>query len=161
MASITIIEADLKRTEHQQAVLQLVNNYARDPMGNSQDLPQEVRDRLIPGLRAHPTTIIFLAYRGGEAVGIAVCFLGFSTFAAKPLINIHDLAVNPDCRGQGIGQRLLQQVEQKARELSCCKLTLEVQQNNEVAQGLYFGFGFIRAAYDPQAGQVLFLQKPL
>ncbi len=96
-------------------------------MGNSQDLPQEVRNRLIPGLQAHPTTLIFLAYRGDEAVGIAVCFRGFSTFVAKPLLNIHDLAVNPDCRGQGIGHLLLDQVEHRAHELGCCKLTLEVQ----------------------------------
>ena len=161
MSTITIVEADLHRPAHQEAVLRLVNNYARDPMGNGQDLPQNVRDRLIPGLQAHPTTLIFLAYRGDEAVGIAVCFRGFSTFAAKPLINIHDLAVNPDCRGQGIGRLLLQRVEHKAREFGCCKLTLEVQQNNTVAQKLYFGVGFLRATYDPEAGAVLFLQKPL
>ena len=161
MSPITVIQADLDRTDHQDAVLRLVNNYARDPMGNSQDLPQEVRNRLIPGLQAHSTTLIFLAYRGDEAVGIAVCFRGFSTFAAKPLLNIHDLAVNPDCRGQGIGHLLLDQVEHRARELGCCKLTLEVQQNNHVAQGLYHSVGFIRAAYDPEAGRVLFLQKPL
>ncbi len=161
MSTITVVEADLHRPDHQEAILRLVNNYARDPMGNSQDLPQDVCTRLIPGLQAHPTTLIFLAYRGDEAVGIAVCFRGFSTFAAKPLINIHDLAVNPDCRGQGIGRLLLQRVEHTARELGCCKLTLEVQLNNTVAQGLYFGVGFIRATYDPEAGQVLFLQKPL
>ena len=161
MSSLTVIEADLNRSDHQQAVLQLVNNYARDPMGDNQDLPQEVQQRLIPGLQAHPTTMIFLAYRGDEAVGIAVCFLGFSTFAAQPLINIHDLAVNPDCRGQGIGRLLLQHVEQKARDLDCCRLTLEVQQNNTPAQGLYLSFGFVRAEYDPEAGQVLFLRKPL
>ena len=161
MSTITVVEADLHRPDHQEAVLQLVNNYARDPMGNSQDLPQDVYTRLIPGLQAHPTTLIFLAYRGDEAVGIAVCFRGFSTFAAKPLINIHDLAVNPDCRGQGIGRLLLQRVEHTAREFGCCKLTLEVQLNNTVAQGLYFGVGFIRATYDLEAGQVLFLQKLL
>ena len=161
MSTITVVEADLHRPDHQEAILQLVNNYARDPMGNSQDLPQDVCTRLIPGLQAHPTTLIFLAYRGDEAVGIAVCFRGFSTFAAKPLINIHDLAVNPGCRGQGIGRLLLQHVEHTARELGCCKLTLEVQLNNTVAQGLYFGVGFMRATYDPEAGQVLFLQKLL
>ena len=161
MSSITVVEADLNRMDHQEAVLQLINNYARDPMGNSEDLPQDVRERLIPALQDHPTTMIFLAYRGVEAVGIAVCFRGFSTFAAKPLLNIHDLAVNQDCRGQGIGRLLLQHVEQKSRELGYCKVTLEVQQNNTQAQGLYFSFGFVRATYDPEAGKVLFLQKPL
>jgi len=108
--SVQILQADLDRPEHQQAVLELVNNYAMDPMGNGKPLPERVKNELIPGLRKHPATLIFLAYQKSRAVGIAVCFYGFSTFAAKPLINIHDLAVLPDCRGQGIGRILLEAV---------------------------------------------------
>ncbi len=64
-------------------------------MGNGKSLSPEARRALIPGLQEHPTTVIFLAYQGGKAIGVAVCFLGFSTFDAKPLLNIHDLAVLP------------------------------------------------------------------
>ena len=46
-------------------------------------------------------------------VGAAVCFIGFSTFAAKPLINIHDFVVLPAARGKGVGRRLLEAVEKK------------------------------------------------
>jgi len=45
-----------------------------------------------------------------------VCFRGFSTFAAAPLINVHDLAVVPGFRGQGIGRRLLEAVEMYAED---------------------------------------------
>lgn len=139
---IIVTAADLENPQHQHAILMLLNAYARDPMGSGHDLPAEVQARLIPALRQHPTTQIWLAWRGNDAVGIAVCFLGFSTFAARPLLNIHDIAVLPECRGQGVGQRLLEEVEQKGRALGCCKLTLEVREDNQRAQRLYDYMGF-------------------
>jgi ribosomal protein S18 acetylase RimI-like enzyme len=78
-----------------------------------------------------------------QPVGIVTCFVGFSTFAARPLINIHDLYVTGDCRRTGVARSLLETVEQKARELGCCKLTLEVQENNQPALALYGRFGFV------------------
>ena len=34
---------------------------------------ESTRERLIPGLRAFPTSRVFLAYDGSRAVGVAVC----------------------------------------------------------------------------------------
>jgi len=158
---LSIIEADLNRAEHQNAILALTNAYAMDPMGNGGPLPAATLDRLITGLRNHPTTLIFLAYLDGSPVGIANCFRGFSTFAAKPLLNIHDLAVLPQSRGQGVGRELLRAVERKARELGCCKLTLEVLENNKRARQVYADFGFAQATYEESAGAALFYAKPL
>jgi GNAT superfamily N-acetyltransferase len=158
---IEIVEADLDRPEHQQAIVELLDAYSRDPMGDGKPLTEEVRSALIPGLRQHPTTHIFLAYRNGEAVGIATCFRGFSTFSARPLLNIHDLALLPGQRGQGIGMRLLETVERKAREMGCCKLTLEVQENNHRAKHVYTSAGFAQAVYQDEAGPSLFMSKPL
>jgi ribosomal protein S18 acetylase RimI-like enzyme len=161
MLPIEVIEADLDRVEHQQAVIELVDAYAADPMGNGEPLTDDVRRSLISGLQKHPTTIIFLAYHGGNAVGIAVCFRGFSTFAARPLINIHDFAVLPACRGQGIGRRLLEEIGRRAKEMGCCKLTLEVQENNRRARQVYEQAGFAQAQYQAAAGRSLFYSKPL
>src|SRR4029453_5239669 len=105
MQKISIIEANLADPWHQEAIVAMINAYARDPMGTGQDLPAEARRRLIPGLQQHPTTLFFLSLEGHKAVGIAVCFRGFSTFAARPLLNIHDLAVLPEYRGRGVGQQ--------------------------------------------------------
>ena len=160
MQNLVIVEADLDDPKHQDAVLALINAYARDPMGNGQDLSESVRQALIPGLRRHPTSLIFLAFDGQEPVGIAVCFLGFSTFAARPLLNIHDLAVIPAYRGRGVGRRLLEHVEAKGRELGCCKLTLEVREDNHTAQQLYWRVGFKHAA--SEAGtRTWFLERRL
>jgi ribosomal protein S18 acetylase RimI-like enzyme len=161
MERIEIVEADLDRPEHQRAVLDLTDAYATDSMGNGRPLDAEVRRGLIPGLRKHPTTLIFIAYDQGRPAGIATCFYGFSTFAARRLINIHDLAVLPEYRGRGIGHRLLQEVERKARDTSCCKLTLEVQQNNLRARRLYEALGFGPLVYQDGAGEALFLVKAL
>jgi GNAT superfamily N-acetyltransferase len=116
---------------------------------------------LIPALREHPTTMIFLAYRGAEAIGLAICFRGFSTFAARPLLNIHDFYVASAGRGTGIGRFLLLAIEKRAREIGCCKLTLEVLENNHRAMGVYQAAGFKQATYQPEAGGSLFFAKPL
>ena len=75
--SIRYLQADLENEKHQHAVLDMVDAYSRDPMGDGAPLPAEIRERLIPGLRSHPTTLIFLAFDGDTPVGVAVCFLHF------------------------------------------------------------------------------------
>ena len=161
MLSIEIVEANLDRPDHQQMVLDMIDAYAQDPMGNGGPLSTDVKKDLIPGLRNHPTTLVFLAVDQDRAVGIAVCFLGFSTFRARPLINIHDLAVRPAHRGTGAGRRLLAAVEAKARTLGCCKVTLEVQENNRRARTVYESAGFAQAHYQAEAGGALSYAKAL
>ncbi|MGB5571203.1 MAG: GNAT family N-acetyltransferase, partial [Sedimenticolaceae bacterium] len=96
-----------------------------------------------------------LAEHGGRAVGFASCFLGYSTFQARPLLNIHDIAVLAEWRGQSIAQRLLQAIGELARRLGCCRITLEVRTDNPRARQLYE-----RAGFSP--GQCsLFMEKPL
>lgn len=160
-SSIRTVQADLNRPDHQAAVLAMVDAYSRDPMGDGAPLAQAARERLIPGLRAHPTTLVFLAFEGETAVGVAVCFLGFSTFAAKPLVNLHDVSIVPTHRGRGIGRALLAAVEARARELGCCKLTLEVLDQNHRALRTYTAAGFKRYALQPGAGEAIFLTKSL
>lgn len=157
--SVEILEANLSLVAHQEDVLALTAAYALDPMGNGGPLPPESLERLISGLKNQPTTLILLAYMDGKAVGIATCFRGFSTFYAQPLLNIHDLAVLPKFRGQRIGARLLEAVEHHARQLGCCKVTLEVQEKNHRARQVYQRAGFAHAHYSTESGGSLFYQK--
>lgn len=160
-SAIAIVEADLSREDHQRDVVAMVDAYARDPMGNDGPLSDDVYDRLIDGLRGHPTTLVYLAYAGGEVVGIATCFVGFSTFYARPLVNIHDLGVVPAFRGRGVGRELLAAVEAKARELGCCKITLEVLSDNVRARAIYERAGFGPAVYGGNTSGTLFYAKVL
>lgn len=161
MSEVVVMEADLANPLHQEAIVTLLNAYACDPMGGGRPLPEPVRMALIPGLQRHPTTLLWLAWSGPQPVGIAVCFVGFSTFAARPLLNVHDLAVLPDYRRQGIGRMLLEQAAARARALGGCKLTLEVRADNATARQLYARSGFGPMAYAGGTTQTLFLEKLL
>jgi GNAT superfamily N-acetyltransferase len=140
--SILVRPADLEDPDDGCRIVELLDMYSREPLGQAAPLPLEVRQRLVPGLREHPSTLVLLALDGDSAMGIAVCFFGFSTFAARPLLNIHDLAVRPEARGRGVGRALLAAAEQQATQRNCCKMTLEVRNDNHVARQLYRGFGF-------------------
>jgi ribosomal protein S18 acetylase RimI-like enzyme len=142
--NVTIVDADLSRAEDQKALVAMLDSYMRDPMEGGEAPPERIKRDLVPGLRAHPACYVFLAYRDGSPVGFSICFLGFSTFNARPLINIHDIFVDSSVRGMGVGGMLLERIEAKARELNCCRITLEVREDNRVARGLYRKVGFDR-----------------
>ncbi|TWT97925.1 Acetyltransferase YpeA [Botrimarina colliarenosi] len=159
--AMLIRRADLSSTADATAFVAMLDAYSRDPMGDGQPLANDVRERLVPALREHPTTLIWLAFDGDRPVGLLTAFVGFSTFKAKPLINVHDVAVLPETRGRGVGRALLSAVEEHARATGCCKLTLEVLENNTRAKGLYEAVGYQQATYAPEAGGALFYAKPL
>lgn len=160
-STAVVVQANLDRADHQEAILTLTNAFALDPMGGSSPLPSNTQVRLIEGLRTHPTTLIFLAYIGSTPVGIATCFRGFSTFLAKPLLNIHDLAVVPTHRNKGIGQLLVSAVARAGKDSGCCKVTLEVQESNRGARHFYERVGFSPAPYGDDAGRTLFYTRSL
>ena len=140
--SLKIEPADLDNPQHQRAVLHLLDMYSRDPMGNSAALPVPTRNALIEGLRNHPTSLVLLALVDDDYVGLCVCFEVFSTFQAKPILNIHDLAVDPRHRNLGVGRALLERAETLALESGCCRVTLEVRIYNKPAKHLYRSLGF-------------------
>ena len=158
---VHVSKADLTDPRDAGGIVAVVNSYALDAVGGGKPLPPDVRERLVPALRNHPTTLVLLAYAGEEPVGVAVCFFGLSTFTARPLLNIHDLAVMPSYRGTGVGRALLQAVEQHARLAGCCKLTLEVRDDNTRARSLYRSFGFGDFVVGDDQTPTRFLAKPL
>lgn len=161
--AVRVLPVDLADAAQAEAWLELLDHYARDPMGGGEPLSGFARAHLVSRLQAQPGFHGALAWRDGEAapVGLINCFAGFSTFAAQPLLNIHDLVVRAETRGQGVGQSLLDWAAQRALALGCCKLTLEVLTNNATALRAYARAGFAPYTLDPAAGQAIFLQKSL
>ena len=141
--------------------LKLLDHYAHDPMGGGSGLTDFTKSHLRDALKNLPTFHGALAFDGDQAIGLINCFTGFSTFSAKPLLNIHDVVVHADWRGKGVGQLLLQWAEDRARQLGCCKLTLEVLSNNQRAMAAYQSAGYAPYMLDPAAGNALLLQKYL
>jgi ribosomal protein S18 acetylase RimI-like enzyme len=157
-----IIDADLENEAQLRGILDVLDAYAREPAGGEEPISANVRERLIRDLRNVDIAVVLAAVDDAdEVVGIAVCFRGYSTFKAQPLLNIHDLAVLPSQRGRGVGRALLAAAEDKARADGCCKLTLEVLDDNVGARRLYERFGFGDGGPGERETTTLFMQKPL
>lgn len=163
---IHVREADLADPADGAALLMLLDAYARDAMGDGRPLGRETCNCLVPALRQVADALVLLAFAANDEaaadwrpVGAAVCFGGFSTFRARALLNIHDLAVLPGWRRHGIATRLLAAVEAAARARGCCKVTLEVRGDNAGARRLYdrLGYGAGSSGGDPV--HYLFLEK--
>ncbi|QEG22497.1 GNAT family N-acetyltransferase [Mariniblastus fucicola] len=159
--SVEIQNVDFNDSEQSQQFLMLMDQYACDPMGGGKPLGPVVRDTLVEELQKQSSFNAAIAYVDGQPAGLVNYIEGFSTFAAKPLINIHDLAVHSDFRGRGLSHQLLAFVEKEAEKLGCCKLTLEVLAENLIAKNSYGKFGFEPYQLSEAGGPAQFWQKKL
>ena len=158
---LEIIQADLTRSEHAQAYLTLMSHYASDPMGGAEDLSNFAKQNLVKRLLARQDVFIVLAFKDKQPAGLLTAIEGFSTFACKPLFNVHDVVVFKDFRGQGVSGLLFAGIEKIAKARSCCKITLEVLEGNEVAKKAYAKLGFAGYQLDPEFGNAQFWTKSL
>lgn len=161
MDKIEIVKADMGNAFHAAAVVEMVDSYASDPMGGGNGLSKTAKENLPSGLSAFPTAHVFIGFLGDQAIAAAICFLGYSTFQAKPLMNVHDMIVKNGFRGKGVGKQVLEAVEAKAAELGCCKMTLEVREDNGRAKGLYSSFGFRNMDFGGAENRVTFMEKKM
>lgn len=143
------------------AVIALLDEYARDPMGGGEPLDDDVRAALVPALKATQGAFSVIARADGVAVGLANCFMGFSTFAARPLVNIHDMVVTAAQRGKRVGRAMFAVIEAVARDRGADKVTLEVLEGNASARALYASLGYGAYTLDPDFGAAMFWQKRL
>ncbi len=146
MPGITIRLADLTAPEDRAAICRLTREYSATVFNDGSFLSDEVLARLPDAMLAHGGIRTFMAFDdSGSAVGLATCITSFSTFAAAPVLNIHDLCVTETQRGQGVGALLLEAVEAAAREQGYAKVTLEVVHDNP-ARRLYARAGLVEDA---------------
>jgi GNAT superfamily N-acetyltransferase len=158
---IELVTADYRDPRHARAVVALLDTYARDPAGGGMPLAPEVLAALPEALASRPQAFSVLAFEGEAPVGLVNCIEGFSTFACRPLVNVHDVVVLASHRGRRITQRMLQRVEQEARARGACKLTLEVLSGNRSALRAYEREGFANYQLDRSFGSAVFLHKKL
>lgn len=163
---LLICRADYAKPVHARALVALLDAYAQDPMGGAEPLSAYARAHLVAELAARPQAFSVLAFDrtvGGAdhtlPVGLVNCMEGFSTFACRALVNVHDVVVLPSHRGQRVGEQMLALVEQIAHERGACKLTLEVLEGNASAIKLYQRIGFAAYQLDPAMGSAQFFQK--
>ena len=165
MDSLYVTEINYNLESHRLALRELLSDYGKEMQargdGGAPGLSASVKLRIVEEMKKRPTIHCVLAFADTAPAGLIVAIEGFSTFAALPLLNIHDVVVSPAFRGQGISKKLLKEAENIARRIGCCKLTLEVQENNQRARHLYEKNGFESYVLDPNMGKVLYMQKKL
>jgi ribosomal protein S18 acetylase RimI-like enzyme len=143
MNDITV--CDYSNPAHKQAVASLINTYIGDEMGGGNLLSQEEQQCMVEGLSSHPKAVVLLAQDTGVFVGLLTAFENFSTFTAKPMINIHDVFVLEEYRGKGYGRKLMNAIINEAEKRKCSRVTLEVRKDNRKAQNMYQSLGFEEA----------------
>jgi ribosomal protein S18 acetylase RimI-like enzyme len=158
-AALLVVRADYNNPVHARALVDMLDAYAQDPAGGGSPLSTFARENLAAELAKRPAAFSVLAFDGPQVVGLVNCIEGFSTFACKPLVNVHDVAVAATHRGRRVGEKMLALAEQVARERGACKLTLEVLSGNRSANTLYARIGFVSYQLDPAMGDAQFLQK--
>jgi len=142
LAKIEFAFCDFGNEYHCTMIAELINQYIEDPMGGGKPLGKLQQLRMVDGLANHQSCLVLFATIEETIVGMATCFINFSTFNAKHFLNIHDLIVIKELRGIGIGSLLLQKCIDISKERNYCKVTLEVRNDNTVAQSVYKNLGF-------------------
>lgn len=84
----------------------------------------------------NPTSLYLVAHEGDRLVG----FIGASVIGEE--VHILTIAVHPERRRHGYGERLLLALLGRAYERGARHATLEVREGNQAARGLYSKYGF-------------------
>lgn len=154
-----ITRTDLDNPTDIADLTRLLNEYAGNESGGGEPLGDAVLQALPVALKSCPTYIGLIARQDNQAIGLVNAFWSVSTFKARRLLNIHDIAVSVSAQRQGVGRRLLREIESVANDLDCCKITLEVLEGNHKAVALYRLMGFETYQLHPAMGSAQFMQK--
>ena len=82
--------------------------------------------------------MILLAERGTEVVA----FLSVEVYRQEGYIYLDDLSVTEECRGRGVGTRLIRLAEEYARKIGIPAIVFHVERSNERAHRLYRRLGY-------------------
>jgi GNAT superfamily N-acetyltransferase len=90
---------------------------------------------------APPRVFCDIAEQDGEAVGFAVWFYSYSTFAGRHGVYLEDLFVRPDVRGAGAGKALLARLARRCLEEDLPRLDWAVLDWNAPSIAFYDRLG--------------------
>jgi ribosomal protein S18 acetylase RimI-like enzyme len=114
-----------------------------DPMGACDTGLNKLQQlRLVDALANHSNALVVFLIYDELIVGYAVGFFNISTFFARTMLNIHDFFIDSAQRSHGLGTELMMHLVDIASKRKCCKITLEVREDNEIAMKIYKAIGF-------------------
>lgn len=79
-----------------------------------------------------------------KIIGLALIYVTFSSLALNKILILNDLFVDNSARKNGIGEKLILQTVEFAKELGLNTIRLRTAKTNNAAQKLYHKMGFIR-----------------
>ena len=93
---------------------------------------------------------IFIAFDDkikDKAVGFSLIYPTFSSPLLSKILILNDLYVDSTIRKNGIGQKLILETVELAKEHNAYLIRLRTAKNNVIAQELYHKMGFVRDDY--------------
>ena len=111
--------------------------------------PLEVFEKRFAQLIAGDQAYVVLA-QDTEPTGFALITLRPSPYYAGPIATLDELYVRPALRGQGIGSRIMELAESRARTLGVGEVQINVDEVDEAARRFYErrGYSNIEAGQD-------------
>ena len=88
MSGLQIRRVDYLNAQDAEALVFLLDAYAQDPMGGGEALKPDNAARLCKDLSSIAGAASFVAWLDDQPIGLINCFEGYSTFKAKPLLNV-------------------------------------------------------------------------
>jgi len=141
-APVQIREAS---TAHLPDILRL---YAQPDMDDGQVLSLADAERLFDRMARYPDYRMYVAIRDDRIVGtFALLIMDNLGHQGAPSGVIEDVAVDPQCQGQGIGKTMMQHALRLCGEKGCYKVALSSNFKRERAHTFYESLGFERHGY--------------
>jgi len=78
---------------------------------------------------------------GDKVIGVAGYWI-FAMLYCKRYIQVSNLVVDPDYRGNKIGKKILRYIESIGKEHDCEQIVLDSYSQNKKSHSLYFGEGY-------------------
>lgn len=140
MTESLALQIENAQLEDLPAVLRL---YAQPELDDGKTLPLEEARRIYERIRSYPDYYLYVARREGKIVGtFALLIMDNLGHLGAPSGVVEDVAVDPECQGQGIGKAMMTFAMQRCRDAGCYKLALSSNIARSKAHEFYKSLGF-------------------
>ena len=129
-SSVSTDVAAMMQLIHELAVFEKAPN---EVVANAETLLQS-------GFQEHPLFVAWVAEKDGLIVGMALCYIRYSTWKG-PVLYLEDLIVTESFRGNGIGKALFEKCIAHAKHNNYRRMVWQVLDWNTPAIDFYKGYG--------------------
>lgn len=95
----------------------------------------------------NPNNFIYVAESGDALIGFATLSIRNVVRYPNPIAELDELYVSPSHREKGIGKKLIEKVEQKAKELNCYVIYIESHDDRQTAHKFYASQGYTKYGF--------------